>query len=72
LGAVKNGTFTTRKGEIGKLYSLQGYFGTKSGNKDNVTLFDQNTISTYPIVNGIRRISADTNYIMKVGNGYCF
>jgi len=72
LGAVKNGTFTTRKGESGKMYSLQGYFGTKSGNKDNVILFDQNTISTYPIVNGVRKISADTNYIMKVGNGYCF
>jgi hypothetical protein len=72
LGYVKNGTFTTRKGEVGRAYSLQGFFGNKTGNKDNVILLDQNTILNYPIVNGIRRISADTTYIMKVGNGYCF
>jgi hypothetical protein len=72
LGVVKNGTFTTRKGEVGKAYSLQGFFGNKVGNKDNVILLDQNTILNYPIVNGIRRISSDTTYIMKVGNGYCF
>ena len=72
LGYVKNGTFTTRKGEVGRAYSLEGKFGNKTGNKDNVILLDPSTILKYPVLNGIRRINTDTTYIMKVGNGYCF